>query len=75
MQKLIRRPDMWITLVLFLLMIPAERMELFSSLENWLLGNRHIVRLNILEPEKTQFAYDEIVIRRKNSLMNMEAGL
>jgi len=53
---------MWITLVLFLLMIPAERMELFSSLENWLLGNRHIVRLNTLEPEKTQFSYDEIVI-------------
>ena len=62
MLKLIRRPDMWITLALFLLMVPAERMELFSSLENWLLGNRHIVRLNTLEPEKTQFAYDEIVI-------------
>ena len=62
MQKLIRRPDMWITLLLFLLMIPAERMELFSSLENWLLGNRHIVRLNTLEPEKTQFAYDDIMI-------------
>ena len=62
MLKLIRRPDMWITLALFLLMIPAERIELFSSLENWLLGNRHIVRLNTLEPEKTQFTYDEIVI-------------
>ncbi|MDG1487754.1 MAG: adenylate/guanylate cyclase domain-containing protein [SAR324 cluster bacterium] len=62
MLKLIRRPDMWITLALFLLMVPAERMELFSSLENWLLGNRHIVRLNTLEPEKTQFPYDEIVI-------------
>jgi len=62
MLKLVRRPDMWITLALFLLMIPAERMELFSSLENWLLGNRHIVRLNTLEPEKTQFPYDEIVI-------------
>ena len=62
MQKLIRRPDMWITLAFFLLMVPAERMELFSSLENWLLGNRHIVRLNTLEPEKTQFSYDEIVI-------------
>mgnify|MGYP003683081231 CR=1 FL=1 len=62
MLKLIRRPDMWITLALFLLMVPAERMELFSSLENWLLGNRHIVRLNTLEAEKTQFPYDEIVI-------------
>ena len=62
MLKLVRRPDMWITLALFLLMIPAERMELFSSLENWLLGNRHIVRLNTLEAEKTQFPYDEIVI-------------
>ena len=62
MLKLIRRPDIWITLAFFLLMVPAEQMELFSSLENWLLGNRHIVRLNTLEPEKTQFAYDEIVI-------------
>jgi len=49
MLKLIRRPDIWITLAFFLLMVPAEQMELFSSLENWLLGNRH-------------FAYDEIVI-------------
>ena len=62
MAKLIRRPDIWISLLIFLLMIPAERMELFSAIENWLLGNRHIVRLNTLEPEKTQFAYDKIVI-------------
>ena len=62
MLKLIRRPDIWITLAFFLLMVPAEQMELFSSLENWLLGNRHIVRLNTLELEQTQFAYDEIVI-------------
>ena len=62
MAKLIRRPDIWISLALFLIMVPAERMELFSALENWLLGNRHIVRLNTLEPEKTQFAYDKIVI-------------
>ncbi len=62
MGKLIRRPDIWISLALFLLMIPAERLELFSSLENWLLGNRHIIRLNTLDPEKTQFAYDDIVI-------------
>ena len=62
MLKLIRRPDIWITLAFFLLMVPAEQMELFSSLENWLLGNRHIIRLNTLELEQTQFAYDEIVI-------------
>ena len=62
MGKLIRRPDLWISLALFLLMIPAERLELFSSLENWLLGNRHIIRLNTLDPEETQFAYDDIVI-------------
>ena len=62
MLKLIRRPDIWITLAFFLLMVPAEQMELFSSLENWLLGNRHIVRLNTLDAEKTRFAYDDIVI-------------
>ena len=62
MNKLIRRPDLWISLVLFLLMIPAERMELFSSMENWLQGNRHIVRLNTLDADKTQFAYDDIII-------------
>ena len=62
MNKLIRRPDLWISLVLFLLMIPAERLELFSSVENWLQGNRHIVRLNTLDADKTQFAYDDIII-------------
>ena len=62
MNKLIRRPDLWISLVLFLLMIPAERLELFSSMENWLQGNRHIVRLNTLDADKTQFAYDDIII-------------
>ena len=62
MQNLIRRPDIWITLFLFLLMIPAERVELFSSIENWLLGNRHIIRLNTLEPEETKFSYEDIVI-------------
>ena len=62
MGKLIRRPDIWISLALFLLMIPAERMELFSSIENWLQGNRHIIRLNTLDADKTQFAYDDIVI-------------
>jgi len=43
-------------------MIPAERLELFSSMENWLQGNRHIVRLNTLDADKTQFAYDDIII-------------
>ena len=62
MNKLIRRPDLWISLALFLLMIPAERLELFSSVENWLQGNRHIVRLNTLDADKTQFAYDDIII-------------
>ena len=62
MGKLIRRPDIWISLALFLLMIPAERMELFSSMENWLQGNRHIIRLNTLDADKTQFAYDDIII-------------
>ena len=62
MGKLIRRPDIWISLALFLLMIPAERMELFSSIENWLQGNRHIIRLNTLDADKTQFAYDDIII-------------
>ena len=62
MGKLIRRPDIWICLALFLLMIPAERMELFSSIENWLQGNRHSIRLNTLDADKTQFAYDDIVI-------------
>ena len=62
MNKLIRRPDIWISFALFLLMIPAERLELFSSMENWLQGNRHIVRLNTLDADKTQFAYDDIII-------------
>ena len=35
---------------------------MFSSMENWLQGNRHIVRLNTLDADKTQFAYDDIII-------------
>ncbi|GIT73882.1 MAG: hypothetical protein Ct9H300mP28_36960 [Pseudomonadota bacterium] len=37
MNKLIRRPDIWISFALFLFMIPAERLEFFHL---WKTGSR-----------------------------------
>jgi adenylate cyclase len=62
MNSIIRRPDFWIVALLFFLMIPAERLELFSQVENQLQGIRHIFRNSTLPIEETQFPYDQILI-------------
>ncbi len=62
MKKLFNRPELWMVGLLFLLMVPAERLELFPMVENQLLGFRHIWRNSTLPPEQTQFPYDEILI-------------
>lgn len=62
MQTLFKRPDTWFVIIIFLLMIPAERLELFSAPENELQGWRHIVRWSALPPSETEFPLDEIVI-------------
>ncbi|MDP7158119.1 MAG: CHASE2 domain-containing protein, partial [SAR324 cluster bacterium] len=62
MQTLFKRPDTWFVIIIFLLMIPAERLELFSASENELQGWRHIVRWSALPSSETEFPLDEIVI-------------
>ena len=62
MKKIFNRPELWLVGLLFLLMVPAERLELFPMVENQLLGFRHIWRNSALPPEQTQFPYDQILI-------------
>ena len=62
MQALFKRPDTWFVVVIFLLMIPAERLELFSASENQLHGLRHLVRWSTLPRSETGFPIDKILI-------------
>ncbi len=59
---LLKRPDIWITLIIFALMLAAERFELFPQVENRLLGLRHALRMETLPPEETRFPFDNIII-------------
>ncbi len=62
MQAFLKRPDTWFVILIFLLMIPAERLELFSASENQLHGLRHLVRWSVLPPSETGFPINEIII-------------
>ncbi|MDA0287341.1 MAG: CHASE2 domain-containing protein, partial [Proteobacteria bacterium] len=61
MKKALLRPDFWITILLFLAMIPAEQYEIFSGLENQLQGYRHILR-HTANPEAYAFPEKDMVI-------------
>jgi adenylate cyclase len=61
MIKLLKRPDLWFTLIIFSLMIPAEHYEIFPGIENQLQGYRHLLRWSD-DPEKHAFPDQEIVI-------------
>ncbi|OGG96745.1 MAG: hypothetical protein A2508_09575 [Candidatus Lambdaproteobacteria bacterium RIFOXYD12_FULL_49_8] len=61
-KDLITRYDVWAAIILFLLMIPAERQEWFSTLENQTLSVRHILRNGYAPAETTAFAKDKIAI-------------
>ena len=58
MKKAFLRPDFWITILLFLAMIPAEKFEIFSGLENQLQGYSHILR-HTANPEAYAFAEND----------------
>jgi len=49
--KILTRPDVWFTFVLFLVMIPAEHFEWFSAVENQLQGIRHVLRASTFPQE------------------------
>ena len=61
MKKALLRPDFWITILLFLAMIPAEQYEIFSGFENQLQGYRHILR-HTANPEAYAFPEKDMVI-------------
>lgn len=62
MTKYLKRYDLWITILLFLCVVPAEYHEWFSSVENQTLSIRHILRSTYGDPAKSEFPSDKIAI-------------
>lgn len=61
MKNPLKRWDVFLALVFFLIAIPAEYNEIFALLEDQTLSYRHIFRMSLGDPEVTQFS-DEIVL-------------
>ena len=61
MKNPLKRWDVAATLVIFLMMIPAERFESFSMLEDQTISYRHILR-SALGPDEFTKLRDEIII-------------
>jgi len=60
---LLKRPDIIITLILFLSMIPLERYEIFQAIENELISVRHhFIRNNMDKKGSYEFPKDKIAI-------------
>ncbi|MCP4751447.1 MAG: CHASE2 domain-containing protein [Proteobacteria bacterium] len=62
MKALIKRFDILFTILLFVLIMPAEYKEWFSTLEDQFLSMRHILRTSYADPEKVGFPSDIIGI-------------
>lgn len=62
MKKLIKRYDIIFTVLLFFLIIPAERFEWFSTFENQTLSLRHLIRVSYGDVERTRFLQEKISI-------------
>ncbi|MDH5560114.1 MAG: CHASE2 domain-containing protein [Deltaproteobacteria bacterium] len=60
MKNVIKRYDVLFSILIFLLLIPAEYFEWFSTLENQTLSVRHILRMNYGDEEKIRFTNDKI---------------
>ncbi len=61
MKNPLKRWDVFLALLFFLIAIPAEYREAFTLLEDQTLSYRHIFRMSLGDPEVTQFS-DEIVL-------------
>lgn len=61
MKNPLKRWDVFLTLMLFLLTIPAERYEVFSLFEDQTISFRHILRTSLADPEVTRLR-DEVMI-------------
>jgi CHASE2 domain-containing sensor protein len=62
MQNLLKRYDILWSVVILLLMIPAERFEAFSLIEDEFLSWRHIMRWQAADTTDVTFSSDEIVL-------------
>lgn len=73
MKNPLKRWDVAATLLIFLLMIPAERFEAFSMLEDQTISYRHILRSALGPPEYTRLR-DEIIIVALDEALYDEYG-
>ena len=62
MQRYLARQDILITILLFLLAIPAEYFELFSLLEEQTLSVRQILRMRFGDPEQTGLSKEVVLV-------------
>ncbi|HIJ82580.1 MAG: adenylate/guanylate cyclase [Magnetococcales bacterium] len=62
MNKILRRYDIFATILFFMLAIPAEYFEIFSLIEEQTISFRHILRQNYGDPELLRFPSDKIVL-------------
>ncbi|MEO5330869.1 MAG: adenylate/guanylate cyclase domain-containing protein [Magnetococcus sp. YQC-5] len=60
--KFLIRNDIMATVLLFLLMIPAEYHEVFALLEEQTISFRQILRMTLASPEKTEFSKDILLV-------------
>jgi CHASE2 domain-containing sensor protein len=73
MKNPLKRWDVFLTLVLFLLTIPAERFELFSLFEDQTISVRHILRTQLGDPAMVTLR-DDIMIVALNEDLYEEYG-
>ncbi|MBU2512220.1 adenylate/guanylate cyclase domain-containing protein [bacterium] len=62
MKKMLKRYDILFTILLFLIIIPAEHYEWFSVLENQTLSLRHVLRNTYGDEEKIRFPHEKIAL-------------
>ncbi len=59
---MLKRYDVLFTILLFLLIIPAEYYEWFSGFENQTLSLRHVLRNTYGDMEKTRFPHEKVAV-------------
>ncbi|MEO5350325.1 MAG: adenylate/guanylate cyclase domain-containing protein [Magnetococcus sp. YQC-3] len=74
MKTLFRRYDLLLTALLFLLAIPAERLEIFALLEEQTISFRHLLRMSMGKPEQTQFSKEAVVLVNTDEKFFKEYG-
>ncbi|MEO5339567.1 MAG: adenylate/guanylate cyclase domain-containing protein [Magnetococcus sp. MYC-9] len=74
MKKLFNRYDLWATILLFLLAIPAEYYEMFALLEEQTISFRQLLRMSMAKPEQTQFSKQAIVLVNTDEKFFKEYG-